>query len=377
MNNGNVLSTFDVGVRKELKRIFVSDCEGPIVKNNIALELTAHFVPEGDRVFDIINKYDYVHAFFTNSPKYTWGNSSKLVLPFLLAYDATNKNVEEFSASKLRLMKGCKETLKYVQNVSEAFILSTSYEHFVRALCREVGFPLENTYCTKVNLDEYELNDKEKAKLKSLAWEIGGMPSINIPLNAKSLKDLSSRDQTTVKRLDKIFWKEIAGTHCRRVFSDVNIANEMEKANAVRDIVKTVSSPLNEVMYVGDNITDAEAMKIIKSNGGLTVSLNGDEATVRNAEVAVLSNNSAAISVLADMFFRFGKAEVMNIAGNFDKNVLWRSQADPALLDRLFELYPTAWPKLYVVTEWNVESIVNISKQFRKTIESEPVAKRN
>jgi energy-converting hydrogenase A subunit R len=358
-----------------LKHIFISDCEGPIARNNIAFELTSQLIPEGDRVYDIINKYDYIHACLTKTREYTWGNTSKLVLPFLLAYDATNKTVEEFSASKLLLMRGSKETLKYVQKISEAFLLSTSYEHYVRALCRELGFPLENTYSPKINLDEYELSVKEKAKLKSLAWEIGGMPTINIPSNAKSLQDLSNRDQATVKRLDKIFWKEIAGTHCKRIFSDVNINGGSEKLNSVIEITNTLSASLSDVMYVGDNVADAEAMKNVKAKDGLSVSLNGDEAAVRNSEVAILSGNSAPITVLADIFFRFGKAEAMNIAGNFDKNALWRTPADPTSLDRLFALYPSNWPKFYIVTDWNVESIVNISNQFRKTVEGEPIAK--
>ena len=358
-----------------MKRVFVSDCEGPIAKNDIAFELATHFVPEGDRVFDIICKYDYAHANFPKRRDYTAGNASKLVLPFLLAFDADNKTVEEFSAANLVLLKGSTETMNYVHKISEAFIVSTSYEHYVRALCREVGFPLENTYSTEVNLDEFELTTKEKSKLKSLAWEIGGMPSINIPSYAKSLRDLSSRDQATISRLDKIFWKEITGTRCKRIFSDVNIVGAAEKANAVQEVAENLSSPLADLMYVGDDATDVEAMKFVRGGGGLTVSINGDGAAVRNAELAVLSDNSAPISVLADVFLRFGRAEVTSVATNFDRDSLWRSLADPILLDRLFELHPANWPKVYFVSEWNVESVANESDQFRKTVLGEPITK--
>ena len=34
-----------------LKRVFVSDCEGPLTKNDNAYELTAQFVPDGDKIF--------------------------------------------------------------------------------------------------------------------------------------------------------------------------------------------------------------------------------------------------------------------------------------------------------------------------------------
>jgi energy-converting hydrogenase A subunit R len=41
--------------------------------------------------------------------------------------------------------------------VAEAFIVSTSYEHYIRALCRVIDFPFENAYCTRVEIDKYTL----------------------------------------------------------------------------------------------------------------------------------------------------------------------------------------------------------------------------
>jgi energy-converting hydrogenase A subunit R len=360
-----------------MKRIFISDCEGPITRNDNAFELTAHFVPEGDRLFEIISKYDYIHANFPKRQDYAAGNASKLVLPFLLAYDASNQAVGELSANNLLLMKGVRETLGHVQKISNAFIISTSYEHHVRALCRAVDFPLERTYCTRLNLDWYELSEKEKAKLKSLAWEIGGMPLINIPQNARSIKDLSSRDRETVKTLDKIFWKEIAKTSCKRVFSDVNVPGELEKANAAADVTRTLSTSMKDVMFVGDDATDVAVMGIVRRNEGLVLCINGDEEAVKNAEVAIISKDSAVISVLADIFLRFGKAEAVNAAGNFDRDYLWRTSSDPALLDTLFAISAEDWPKVYVVSEWNVDNIIKESTQFRKTVIGEPANKQN
>ena len=43
-------------------RIFISDCEGPISKNDNAFELAAHFVPKGDRFFELVSKYDDILA---------------------------------------------------------------------------------------------------------------------------------------------------------------------------------------------------------------------------------------------------------------------------------------------------------------------------
>ncbi len=350
-----------------MKRIFVSNCEGPIFKNNNALDLTAHFVPEGDRIYDIANKYDYVHANFPKRKDYVLGNTPKLVLPFMLAFDASNKSVEEFCSENAVLMPGSKETLSYLKGVAPSFLVSMSYEHCIRALCREVGFPLENTYCMKANIDEIELSPKEKAKLKSLAWEIGGMPPITITATAKSLRDLSPRDQETIKRLDKIFWNEVTGTRSKRILSDVNLSSATEKAGAVHNILLSASALPEEVFYVGSDYTDVEAMRLVREAGGLAVSFNGDESAVRNAEVSVISTDNAPICILADLFIRFGKAEAVDAAGNFDKDALWRGNADPAQLDRLFLLHPDSWPNVCVVSEWNVGKTIAECSEFKKT----------
>ncbi len=360
-----------------MRRVFVSDCEGPVGKNDIAAELATHLLPEGDRVYELIRMYDYVHANFPKRKDYDVGNASKLVLPFLLAYDASNMAVEEFSAANLLLLKGSRGTMSYVPTISEAFMVSTSYEQYVRALCREVGFPLENTYSMEVNLDEFALSAKEKAKLKGLAWEIGGMPPISIPRGARGMGDFSPRDRETVSRLDRIFWKEVSGTHCRRILSDVKVVGGLEKADAVREVSDNLSASMKDLMYVGDDWTDAEAMRLVRTLGGLTVAINGDAPAVRSAELAVLSDTSATIGVLADVFLRLGRAEVTSVAGAFDRDSLWRSAADPDTLDRLFETKPADWPKVFFVSEWNMEAVANESAQFRKAITGKPVAKRS
>jgi energy-converting hydrogenase A subunit R len=352
------------------KRVFISNCEGSISKNNTVLEIASHFVPDGDRVFGVINKYCHINANFSNKKDINIAHPSKLVLPFLLAFGANNKNLEEFCADNLVLCKNSKEALNYINNISNAYILSTDYEHHVRAICREAGFPLENVYCTRVNLDKINLSEKERSKLKSLAWEIGGMPSIRIPQNAKSIKDFSSQDQATIKRLDQLFWNEIAKTSCKRLFSDVRVMSVADKAIAVQNIVASLSCTLGDVMYVGNDVSDVTAMKLVSANNGFVVSFVGEASNVRNAGAAVLSNDYAPIGVLADLFLRFGQPEASRVAGNFDKDALWLTAVEPILLDRLLALNALDWPKIYTVSEWNVETIVNKVNEFKKTIKA-------
>ncbi|MDH5793451.1 MAG: HAD hydrolase family protein, partial [Candidatus Bathyarchaeota archaeon] len=319
-----------------VKRVFISDCEGPISKNDNAFEITSHFVPDGDKLFTVISKYDDVLADVLKRPNYKAGCTLKLILPFLKAYDVTDCKMREFSAQSLLLISNIKDTLRHVRSVAYAFIVSTSYEHYIKALCQALGFPYENTYCTRVSIDKYHMTGGEKTKLKETAKEISQMHMIEIPPNAKSVKDFPKKYQETILRLDEIFWKEIACTDCGRIFSEVNPVGGSEKAESIKDIVQKASVALADVMYVGDSITDVEAFRLVRENGGLTVSFNGNQYAIKNAEIAVLSENSILTAVIADVFSKFGKQQTLSLIENWGPQALKKSPVNRTLLNSLF-----------------------------------------
>ena len=347
-------------------RIFISNCEGTITKNNNTLDLIKHYVPEGDRVLDAINNYCYINEHFTRKKDVRTAQPLKLVLPFLLAFDANNKSVEDFSYESLVLSDYCSEVLSYIKGISDAFIFSTGYEHHLRAICKETGFPLENTISTKVNLDQFTLSEKEITKLKSIAWEIGGMTPIKIPSYATSIKEFSTQDQATMKKLDQLFWGEVAKNNCKRIFSDVHVATEADKLNTVKNISNSLSSRFAEFMYVGSTSTDVAPMKLIHQNGGFVISLVGEPDTVRNSGISILSDDYAAIGVFADLFLRFGQAEAGRLAGNFDRNALWMSSVQPTMLKQVTDLDMKSWPKVFAVSEFSVEAVVGKVEEYKK-----------
>jgi energy-converting hydrogenase A subunit R len=359
-----------------LKRVFISDCEGPISKNDNAFEITARFVPNGDKLFTIVSKYDDVLADVLKKPGYTAGSTLKLILPFLKAYDVTDAQMEEFSAQNLILIANSKDTLQHVKAVASAFIVSTSYEHYIKALCKAIDFPYENTYCTKLSIDKYAATEKEKMRLKEIAKEIVQMPIILIPEEAKTIKDFSVADQETIRRLDTIFWSEIAGMGLGRIFSEVTTVGGSQKASAIEDAVAKLHVALEDVMYVGDSITDVEAFKLVGENGGLTVSFNGNNYAVRNAEIAVLSENSVVTAIVADVFCRQGKQAVLNLVENWNLESLERNgMVSLSLLNHLFSRYPQTLPKVQIVTAKNMETIAKQSSEFRKKVRGESIGR--
>lgn len=98
-----------------MKKVFISDCEGPISKNDNAFEITSTFVPNGDRLFTVISRYDDVLAYVVKRPHYKAGDTLKLVLPFLKAYGVTDRKIREFSAKNLLLIQNAKENLRHAR----------------------------------------------------------------------------------------------------------------------------------------------------------------------------------------------------------------------------------------------------------------------
>ena len=130
---------------------------------------------------------------------------------------------------------------------------------------------------------------------------------MKFPQAAKTIADFSPNDQAVIARLDEIFWSEIPKMFIGKSLVDVVTVGGEQKAEAIRDITKRLGAGLENVMYVGDSITDVEAFKLVRASGGLTVSFNGNGYAVKEAEVAVQSESNLVTAVIAELFCRLGK----------------------------------------------------------------------
>ncbi|MCW4025816.1 MAG: HAD hydrolase family protein [Candidatus Bathyarchaeota archaeon] len=350
-----------------MKRIFVTDCEGPISKNDNAYELAAQFIPNGGKLFSILSKYDDVLVDVFEKPEYTAGSTLKLILPFFKAYGITDTQMEQFSQENIVLIADTQQTMQHIQNLTDTFIVSTSYEHYIKALCNTINFPFKNTYCTKLRLDQFSMTDIEKEDLREVAQEIAGMCIIEIPPGAKDYEPFCERDMIAVNRLDEIFWDQMKRKHSGKIINDVVTVGGEQKAESIKDAAEKLDVNLGDVMYVGDSITDVEAFQLVRENGGLTVSFNGNSYAVRNAEVAVLAESNLVTAVLADLFVKKGKEETLKVITAWNPQTLENSGVDKALLKLLLS-NPDGLPKVQIVTSQNIQTLETESSAFRKKV---------
>jgi len=353
------------------------DCEGPITQNDNAYELCDALIPEGGNFFARVSKYDDYLADIEKRRGYKAGDTLKLVLPFLMACGATNKKLEEFSEMTLKLLPGARDTLSRVAGLMPTFIISTSYCPYLQALCRVTGFPEDQVYCTSLDLNQYELTEQEQNILKEMASEIAGQPLLSWPEKAENIRDLSNKNQALVSRLDTIFWEEIPKMGIGRILSDVNPVGGLEKAMAVENSLKRTGLTLSEVLYVGDSITDAQALELVKNAEGVAISFNGNRYSVKSARWACMCGNTAIIGAIARLLTLNGMEAMDELMSDMDSDraeeailldALASMGVEPAFLEPLRLLGGEDAPRIFLVNSTNISEVIKDSEYIRKNV---------
>ena len=348
-------------------KVFITDCEGPISKNDNAFELANRFIPNGARLFTILSQYDDVLAEIIKKPGYKAGDTLRLIMPFLRAYGLTNKKMREFSIRNMLLVKGAAETLRFIRSIMPTFIVSTSYEQYISALCGAIKFPKDNVYCTKLDIDKYDLERKEIIKLKNISNNITKMLMMDIPKLALSIDDFNEKSRDVIKKLDEIFWEEIQIMKAGKMLIEVSPIGGYEKANAVNEIVKKCRTDLSNVIYFGDSITDVESLKLVKNGGGLAVSFNGNNYAIREAEIAVMSHHTIIISIISEIFNNFGKDKVIQFISRLSPLSL-KNACGVYLNKKLKNFNQIEDLKIETITSNNLEKLIKESSIFRKLV---------
>ncbi|RKY63685.1 MAG: hypothetical protein DRQ08_09115 [Candidatus Latescibacterota bacterium] len=352
-------------------KLYATDCEGPISKNDNAYELCERFLPEGAAFFERVSRYDDYLADVVRKPGYRPGDTLRLILPFLRAYGVSDGDAEEFSEATLLLMPGAKEAIGFLKARMPVYMISTSYRPYVRALCRALDLPEDRTYSTEVAFDRYEVREEERRLLGELLEEIVGMPLIQLPPEAKAPNDLDPESREVALRMDEIFWKVLPGTSCWRMAEDVRPVGGEEKARALEKALTREGGRPEHALYVGDSITDMEAFGWLRSRGGLTISFNGNRYALREAELACISGNALVLAAVGEMFRREGKEGVRKLTEGWGPDVLGELLG-PELADSFPSDPP---PKLVRITEGNREALTAESEKVRKQVRGEAVGR--
>ncbi len=289
------------------------DCEGPITLNDNAFEFAQALIPNGGRFFKQISRFDDYLADIKKRENYKAGDTLKLILPFLKLFGATNKQLQEFSQKTLLLLPLMDKVLKRLNELIPVFIISTSYKPYLEALCQKIGFPLEQVFCTEVDLDKIKISTVEKKILSEIYQKIQSYPDLEIPPEAKRPEDLPPELRQIFDEMEEMFFTKIWFLECGIYLREVNPVGGLEKAKACEEISRSLGISLSEGFYCGDSITDMEALNLLREAKGVSLAFNGNRYALRIAEFYALGVNGEIIEKIGLAFLEGGKERLWKI----------------------------------------------------------------
>ena len=337
------------------EKSFITDCEGPLTLNDNAFELCAHFIDDGDELFKILSLYDDYLVDEVKKENYKSGNTLKLILPFFAFENLKNDDIINFSQEHIYVVNDSKFLLKYLKNAMNTYIVSTSYGQYIEAVSNFMEFPFKNTYFTNVDMDGLNLTDEEIIKITNFKKQILENP-----------KDYDL--------FDDIFFNEIPKMSIYENIKNIDVVGGEGKKLAIDNIIASDNININEILYIGDSITDVEPLKFARENNGISISFNGNEYPLKQAQIAIVSPSAITTTIIANIYADNDKNTVLNFINDYNnsddiKKLFEDYKIDSQINKEFFRIFKNIkYPLIKVVNQENFDDILEKSIEMRNTI---------
>ena len=341
------------------EKSFITDCEGPLTLNDNAFELADNFIENGGDLFKILSLYDDYLVDVVKKPDYKAGNTLKLILPFFVVENLKNEDLIDFSRNNIYSVNDSKFLLEYLKGTMNTYIVSTSYGQYIEAVSNYMEVPFENTFYTNVNVDELELTGDEIEKINEYKNSILENPE-------------------DYNLFDKIFFSEISEMGIYDKIREIEVVGGQGKKLAIDEIIKRDAINTNEILYIGDSITDVEPLDFARKNNGISISFNGNEYPLKVAEIAIVSPSAIATAVIADIYARHDKNNVLEFIDDYNSTENMEKLFDDCDIDdeikkRFFSIFTNNYPLIQIITDENYENILKESKKMRNDIRGQDI----
>lgn len=341
------------------EKSFITDCEGPLTLNDNAYELAANFIEDGGELFKILSLYDDYLVDIVKKENYKAGNTLKLILPFFVVENLKNSDMVEFSKNNIYAVNDSKSLLKYLKETMNTYIVSTSYGQYIEAVSNYMEVPFKNTFYTNVNVDALELTDGESEKINGF-------------------KKLILENPTDYELFDDIFFNQITKMGIYEKIKEINVVGGKGKKLAIDEIIERDNINVNEILYIGDSITDVEPLEFARKHNGISISFNGNEYPLKVAEIAIVSPSAIATAVIANIYANNDKNIVIKFIEDYnesnDYEKLFREyDIDENIMNEFFSIFDEKYPIIELITDQNFDEILKVSKEMRNNIRGQDI----
>ncbi|MHC1582582.1 MAG: hypothetical protein ACXQT5_06320 [Candidatus Syntropharchaeia archaeon] len=325
------------------------DLEGPLSPQDNAYEVMS-LIENGEKIFEVISKYDDVIS-LQGREGYEPGDTLALIVPFLLFHGIREEDIKKVS-DRAGIVDGASDLILMLSEEWNVFIVSTSYEQHAHNIGRKLGIPEENVYCTRLKLEELrrKMGEEDFLLVEKVEREM-----VNLP------------EKDVVSRLDRFFFEELSFD----VFG-IGVIGGERKVEAVKMIAEREKKRLNEIMVVGDSITDYKMLKRIKDEGGISVVFNGNEYAVPHGSVGLASESIFPLHLICEFF-----PEVHRVVKEWEKRgdsfknrpySVPDHLITPELRDFILKNKEFHFQDLENADEEKIEEVIKIHKKYRKIV---------
>ena len=342
------------------EKSFITDCEGPLTLNDNAFELSEHFIEKGGDLFKILSLYDDYLVDIVKKENYKAGNTLKLILPFFVVENIKNQDFIDFSKNNIYAVNDSKFLFNYLKESMNTYIVSTSYGQYIEALSNYMDFPFENTFYTNVDVDVLKLNDDETEKIREF-------------------KEVILSNPENYELFDDIFFSQIPEMDIYDIIKEIEVVGGQGKKLAIDEIIKRDKINKDEILYIGDSITDVEPLEFARNQNGISISFNGNEYPLKVAEIAIVSPSAVATALIADIYAQNSKNEVLKFIDEYnasdDLDALFdKFNVDEDIKNKFFDVFDGEnYPIIKVIDDNNYDEILKASKDMRNNIRGQDI----
>ncbi len=254
------------------------DLEGPLSPQDNAYELMK-LIPDGGRIFEVISRYDDLLA-IQGKKGYEPGDTLALIAPFVI-YNDISEDAMRWLSERATLVNGAHELVtELIKRGWWVGDITTSYQQYGYPITQRVGFTTLNVACTYFPLDQHRkaFRKEDLGEIKQLEQDL---------LQMHPVKD----DQKIKKRLDSFYWGRKANPTVRAIIRKVKPLGGNRKVAALKIFAEIKQVPMNEIVVVGDSITDFRMLQTVKTAGELAVAFNANEYALKYATMSLASTH--------------------------------------------------------------------------------------
>jgi energy-converting hydrogenase A subunit R len=306
------------------------DMEGPLTPVDFAQELFLKQVDSGNRLYNILSRYDDILALELWRPGYEAGDTLALIVPFLVATGLDTPAIVDYAEEVCKSTSGASETLTACLDRFETVaVITTAYAPFAHTVLRRLEHRDVTLFATDIP-DSLSTVVPASAHL----WILSESQALVEEFGEADLLDEETSGRL-VKRLDRFFLDDLVDRGVSYPLDVLKPRGGSRKVDALKSLCQTTHASGRDVAYVGDSITDVAIFEFVSAAGGLSVAFNGNAYAVGVADVAIASDTLTAIVPLLDGWReggRQGASAVLEAVVSAGPNVIdgaWLRDSSP------------------------------------------------